>query len=161
MSQLLEIYCPGLPQAQSAALAALADGSIGRALELTEAGGVELYREILGLLSHEQGVNPAALHTFADRLARGEADKAYRAVEELLTHLLGEIAFCAAGGKSGRRSYPEADQVLHRLGARMSAARWAELSEHIAATFVRGEALNLDRKQTILGVFFAVERIAR
>ena len=112
-------------------------------------------------MSREQGVDPAALHTLADRLARGEADNAYRALEELLSHLLGEIAVCAAGGNSGRRPRPEADQVLRRLGARAPAARWAELREQVAASFARGDALNLDRKQTILGAFFAIERIAR
>ena len=63
-----------------------------------------------------------------------EADDAYRAVEELLSHLLGEIAVGAAGGSSGRQSCPESDRVLRRLGARAPAARWAELREQIAAT---------------------------
>ena len=65
-----------------------ADGRFVRrhlnALDLIEAGGVELYESILALLSREQGVDPAALHALADRLARGEADSAYRAIEELL-----------------------------------------------------------------------------
>ncbi len=161
VARLLETYRPDLPQAQSAALVALADGSIGRALELTEAGGVELYQAILALLSREPGVDPVALHALADRLARGEADGAYRAVEELLSHLLGEIAVCAAGGISGRRTYQEADALLRRLGARAPAARWVELREQVAASFARGDALNLDRKQTILGAFFAIERLAR
>ena len=40
----------------------LADGSIGRAIDLADAGGVELYRAILALLSREHGVDLAALH---------------------------------------------------------------------------------------------------
>jgi DNA polymerase-3 subunit delta' len=161
VSRLLETYRPGLPQAQSTTLVALADGSIGRALELMEAGGVELYQSILALLSRAPGVNPARLHALADRLARGEADNAYRAVEELLSHVLGEIAVCATSGNSGRAPSPESDQVLHRLGASAPAARWAELREQVAAMFARGDALNLDRKQTILGAFFAIDRVAR
>ena len=139
----------------------MADGSIGRALELAEAGGVELYRASWRCCRASTGVDPTALHALADRLARGEADHAYRAVEELLSHLLGEIAVLAAGGASGRRSFPDSDPVLRRLGARAPAARWAELREQVAAIFARGDALNLDRKQTILGAFFAIERIAR
>ena len=107
------------------------------------------------------GVDPAALHALADRLARAEADDAYRAVEELLSHVLGEIAVGAAGGSSGRRFCPESDRVLRRLCTRAPAARWAELREQIAAIFARSDALNLDRKQTILGAFFAIERTAR
>jgi DNA polymerase-3 subunit delta' len=161
VARLLEIYRPGLSPAQSLTLVVLAEGSIGRALDLADAGGVELYQAILALLSREKGVDPAALHTLADRLARGEADSAYRAVEELLSHLLGEIAVCAAGGNPGRRSCPEPNQLLRRLGARAPAARWAELRAQVAASFACGEALNLDRKETILGAFFAIERIAR
>ncbi len=101
------------------------------------------------------------MHALADRLARGEADRAYCAVDELLSHLLGEIAVFATGGTSGRGSFPEADPVLHRLGARAPAARWVELREQVAAGFARADALNLDRKQTILGAFFAIERLAR
>jgi DNA polymerase-3 subunit delta' len=161
VARLLETYRPDLPAAQSAALVALAEGSIGRALDLMEAGGVELYEAILALLSREQGVDPAALHALADRLARGEADNAYRAVEELLSHLLGEIAVRAAEGTSGRRPVSGSDPLLRRLGERAPAASWAELRERIAAIFARADALNLDRKQTILSAFFSIERIAR
>jgi DNA polymerase-3 subunit delta' len=161
VARLLETYRPGLAPAESAALVALAEGSIGRALELAEADGVDLYRMILALLSHEPGADPVALHALADRLARGEADSAYRAVDELLSHLLGEIAVRAAGGDSGRRASGEVDSVLRRLGGRAPAARWVELREQVAAGFARADALNLDRKQTLLGAFFAIERLAR
>ena len=73
---------------------------------------------------------------------------AYRAVEALLSHVLGEIAICAVGGGTGRQFSPNSDRILRRLCARAPAARWAELREQIAAIFARGNALNLDRKQT-------------
>ncbi|MGE0257379.1 MAG: DNA polymerase III subunit delta' [Alphaproteobacteria bacterium] len=161
VSRLLDTYRPGLPRAQSAALVALADGSIGRALELAEAGGTDLYQAVLTLLSREPGVDPLALHALADRLARGEADSAYRAVDELLSRLLGEVAVAASGGVSGDQPLEEASGVLRRLAARAPAARWVELREQVAAGFARADALNLDRKQTILGAFFAIERLAR
>ena len=166
VSRLLATYRPDMAQAQSAALVALADGSIGRALELAEAGGVDLYHAILALLSRDQGIDPVALHNLADRLARGEADGAYRAAEELLARLLGEIAIGAAGAAEAdatadSRPRQAADDVPRRLGARAPAARWVELREQVAASFARGDALNLDRKQTILGAFFAIERLAR
>jgi DNA polymerase-3 subunit delta' len=159
VARLLARYRPDLSDAQAAALTGLAQGSIGRALELAAAGGVELYESILGLLSREPGADPAALHAFADRLARGEADETYRAVEELVSQLLADIAAGAAGGAPGPPASSEA--ALRRLGARAPAARWAELREEIGQSFARTDALNLDRKQTILGAFFAIERLAR
>jgi DNA polymerase-3 subunit delta' len=158
VARLLETYRPGLPRAQSAALIGLANGSIGRALELAEANGVELYS---GMLALAQGADPAALHRLADRLVRGESDNAYRAAGELLSHILGEIALLSAGCCSGRQPCPGADQVLCRLGAAAPASRWVELRGEVAAMFGRGDALNLDRKQTILGAFFAIARLLR
>jgi DNA polymerase-3 subunit delta' len=160
VSQLLASYQPDLAQAQSAALVSLADGSIGRALELAEAGGVELYQAMLALLSREGGVDPIALHDLADRLARGEADGAYRAAEELLSRLLREIAVGAAEGTTEPRAGRGVDDALRRLGSRAPAARWVELREQVAASFARADVLNLDRKQTIVGAFFAIERVA-
>src|SRR5947209_5696866 len=48
---LLTRYRPDLPDAQAEALTALSAGSIGRALDLAAAGGVELYEQVLALLS--------------------------------------------------------------------------------------------------------------
>jgi hypothetical protein len=40
--------------------------------------------------------------------------------------------------------------------AHTTAARWAALRDEIGRSFARTDALNLDRKQTILGAFFAI-----
>ena len=160
VGRLLARYRPDLDARQAEAIAALADGSIGRALDLASAEGVELYRGVLQLLDRETGIDPSALHGFADRLARREADQSYRAVEDLLARLLGRLAMSAAGRPPETSSaYGEAS-VLRRLGARAAAARWAELREEIGQSFARTDDLNLDRKQTILGAFFAIERTA-
>ena len=47
-----------------------------------------------------------------------------------------------------------------RLGSRVPPAGWAGLRDEIGQSFSRTDALNLDRKQTILGAFFAIERAA-
>jgi DNA polymerase III subunit delta' len=159
--RLLARYRPDLPEAQQAALSGLAGGSIGRALDLAAAGGVELCDGMLALLARDGGIDPTALHGFADRLVRGEADDSYRVVEELLAQLLAGFAVTAACGTTDSVPFPTAAVVLRRFGGRAPAARWAELRDEIGLSFARTEALNLDRKQTILGAFFAIERTAR
>jgi hypothetical protein len=47
-----------------------------------------------------------------------------------------------------------------RTGKAAQALRWAALRETIGDDFARADGLNLDRKQTILGAFFAIERMA-
>jgi DNA polymerase-3 subunit delta' len=138
---LLDRYAPELAAAGAAAIADLAEGSIGRALELAGSGGVELYTTMTAMLSRRPGLDPLALHGFADRLARADAEESYRALEELLRQHLARQSAAAA-----------------RAGDRRQAARWASLRDRIGNDFVRADGLNLDRKQTILSAFFAIER---
>ena len=140
--RLLAQYRPDLPDRQGEALTALSAGSIGRALDLAAAGGVELHATVATLLNGVDDI--AGLHAFADRLARGEAEDAYRAVEELIAFELARLAGTMAQSGDSRK-----------------AARWAELREEIGQSFARTDALNLDRKQTILGAFFAIDGAAR
>jgi DNA polymerase-3 subunit delta' len=70
----------------------------------------------------------------------------------LLARVAGAAARRRAGGEGAREN-----AVLQRLGHRAPAARWAELRDEIGRSFARTDALNLDRKQTILSAFFAIE----
>jgi DNA polymerase-3 subunit delta' len=112
----------------------------------------------LTLLSRDRGIDPAALHAFADRLARPDAEEAYRAVEELVGQLLARFAIGAARGLG--EVGDEESALLRRFRGRFPAAGWARLRDQIGQSFARTDALNLDRKQTILGAFFAIERAA-
>jgi DNA polymerase-3 subunit delta' len=160
VAELLARYRPELEPAAAMSVTALAEGSIGRALDLAAAGGVELYRAVLALLARERGIDPAALHTFADRLVRPEAEEAYRVVENLVGQMLARLAIAATQSEAEAGALPDEDALLRRLGRRAPAARWAALRGGIEESFARTDALNLDRKQTILGAFFAIERAA-
>ena len=67
---LLARYCPELEDAAAEAVTELAEGSIGRALDLAAAGGIELHQTITAMLGRR--LDPLALHAFADRLARAD-----------------------------------------------------------------------------------------
>jgi hypothetical protein len=51
--------------------------------------------------------------------------------------------------------------VMRHLSARADPARWAALRTEIDRDFADTDQLNLDRKQAIIGAFFAVEELAR
>jgi DNA polymerase-3 subunit delta' len=137
---LLARYCPELDSKEAETVAALAEGSIGRALELAASGGVELSNTLTAMLSWRGGIDVLALHGFAERLARPDAEDGYRAVEELLRQHLAHRAIVAARG-----------------GIRGEAARWARVRSEIGEEFSRADGLNLDKKQTIMSAFFAIE----
>jgi DNA polymerase-3 subunit delta' len=158
--RLIARYRPGLAGTDREAAVALCGGSIGGALDLADTGAIELYRTALGLIAPAARLDHVALHGFADRLARPDAEDAYRLVEGLLTQFLARLAIVAARGEGepaaplpGPLAAAEAD-AMRRLSA--PALRWAALRQEIADRFVRADGLNLDRKQAILGAFFAI-----
>jgi DNA polymerase-3 subunit delta' len=136
-------YCPDLGGKEAEAIVKLAEGSIGRALELVASGGVELSNTLTGMLTRRGGIDVVALHGFAERLARADAEDSYRTVEELLRQHLAQQAIAAA-----------------RDGTPAKAARWARVRAEIGEEFARADGLNLDKKQTIMSAFFAIERTA-
>ena len=162
LARLLEHYRPELEKGEAEALAELSSGSIGRALELAEAGGLALYRSLLEMLSQIPRLDVIRLHAFAEQHARADAEDAYRVGGELLLQLLARIAACSARSQpSGEEIIGGEDEAIRRLAARADAARWAALREEIKRSFASTDQLNLDRKQAMLGVFFAIEELAR
>jgi DNA polymerase-3 subunit delta' len=143
-------------------VAALAEGSIGQALGLAEAGGVELYRAIIKLLSQIPRIDVTGLYAFADQFSRVDTEDNYRTAGELLLQVLARMIVYEAGGGLGAVDLlaEEAAAVQH-LTVRANPAQWAALRDRIGQDFFNTDLLNLDRKQTILGAFFAIEDLAR
>src|SRR5258708_6532346 len=130
--------------------------------ELADAGGLALYRSLLDLLSQIPRVDIAQLYAFVDKLARPEVEDTYRAAEELLSQLLARMVARTARRQLGGDGLIAGEgEVMQRLTARADPARWAALRDRIDRDFVSTDQLNLDRKQTMLGAFFAIEEMAR
>jgi DNA polymerase-3 subunit delta' len=161
-AELLRCHRSELAPAEASGLAALSGGSIGRALELADAGGLELYGSLIELLTQTPHIDIGRLHGLADRLARADAEDAYRATEELLSQWLARLAVAAARGQApGEETVPGEAALIQRLAARADPAAWAALHLEIESSFAAARELNLDRKQTMLDAFFAIEELAR
>jgi DNA polymerase-3 subunit delta' len=148
IQRLIAARAADLPDADRALAAGLAEGSIGRALSILDAGGVELYRDLAALLLALPRLDASALHRQAERLARSGAEDSYRlAVELLLGWLTRMIKLAAAGGEppeflAGERA------AMGRLGRGVSLARWIDLAEAMRRQFTLVEAVNLDRARS-------------
>jgi DNA polymerase-3 subunit delta' len=159
---LLERYRPGLAHPEAKALAALSEGSIGRAVELADAGGLALYRSVLEILSQIPRLEGVRLHAFADQLVGAGAEDAYRASEDLLLQFLGRMTTRAARRQFGNGEIvPGEVDTMRRLADHADPARWAMVRDEIERRFMATDQLNLDRKQAVLGAFFAIEELAR
>lgn len=162
VAELLALRRPDLAPEDVTALARLAEGSVGKALALAAEGGLDLYRDLLGLLQGLPRLDVPALHAFGDRVSRAENESAFRTVTELLTWWLARLV--RAGGREGRgmaEVMPGEAALMGRLIVAASLDQWLEVWEKISTLFVRTDAVNLDRKQAVMSAFLAVERLAR
>jgi DNA polymerase-3 subunit delta' len=160
--RLLQHYRPELAEEEGEAVAELAEGSIGRALELADSGGLALYHSLLEMMSQMPRLDLAELHSFADKLARPDAEDSYRIVQDLLSQFLARMVISAARRQLGAGDVIAGQgEAMQRLAVRADPARWAALRDQIGQGFINTDLLNLDRKQAVLGAFFAIEELAR
>ena len=160
---LLGDYAPDTKPEERIALARLAEGSIGRALELAGAGSLELYREMVDVLATLPDLDMPRLHTFAERFAkRGEeANADWRSLNYLFDGWLKGLARHWALGVEAAAVVPSESGLTGRLLAAASLDRWMEAWEKVAHLLSRADAVNLDRKQTVLGSFLALQTAMR
>src|SRR5260221_7387153 len=106
--QLLADYAPDTTKEERAALTGLAEGSIGRALELAGAGSLALYREMVDVLATLPELDMPRLHAFAERFAkRGEeANADWRSLNYLFDGWLKELARHWALGTEAAATVP-------------------------------------------------------
>jgi len=161
VAHLLSDHRPDLAPADAASLARLAEGSPGRALRLADAGGLALYGDMVGLL--DGGLDVAALHGLAERVARPNARDAYTTLMELLSQwLVRLVRLGASGGEvSGNQVIEGEGAVIERLLARASLEQWIEVWEKIGRLNVDVGRVNLDRKQVVITAFSVLEATSR
>lgn len=137
MDRLLAEWLPEKSRGERDALAVLAEGSPGRALELAAGEGVELAKLAEATLANLPGAEGA--FALADRIGGREAALAFPAFFNLLQrHLSQALREAARGGVAP-----------NWLAARPLAA-WAEASEAVRKLIQDTERLSLDRRQAVL-----------
>ena len=133
--------------------AALAGGSLRRAIYLLQAGGIDVYRRFTRLLGRLPEIDMAELHDFADSVARRGHDDAWTGFVDM------------TGGWLNRRirSQNEPDSGVALAPAARAAAleSWAEVWENLRRSSVLADTLNLDRKRAVLSILMSLARATR
>ncbi|MGE0651135.1 MAG: DNA polymerase III subunit delta' [Alphaproteobacteria bacterium] len=164
VENLMRRYRPDIGEAEVRPLALIGEGSIGRALQLADAGGLALYEEMVRQLSGLPRPEVARLHGALDAIARTRSPagefEAYDVFAELLTTWLARQVTARARGLEPAEIMPGEGEVAARLAGRASLDQWVEVWEKITLLFGRAARLNLDRKQVLLDAFFALGRTA-
>jgi len=160
VSALLNRYRPSLPPADITALSQLADGSIGRALELAEEGGVDLFRDLMSLLSDLPRLNIVRVHALADKAARGDA---FRTLSDLVSWWLARMVTLGARALAAPSTEiaPGERDLAARLLAAAPPAAWADTWASLNQLAARTEGLNLDKKRTFMSMTMRIEATAQ
>ncbi len=158
---LLRRYRPELEPDEEGMLVRLAEGSIGRALDLADAGGAALYREVVALLASLPNLDVPAVHGLGDRLARNDAAGDFRTVADLIGWWLARMVRGAARSEMPVEIVPGESAAMRRLLDRAGLDQWVALWEKITLLFARADGLALDRKQVVLTAFLDFAATAR
>ncbi|MBM3504706.1 MAG: DNA polymerase III subunit delta' [Alphaproteobacteria bacterium] len=149
------------PQAM-AEVVTLAHGSPGRAIELAQSGGAAVYRDMVGLLgASPKGLDIAAVHELADRASHRGNDEQFRVLSDLLVEWLASMIAAGASGRAFRAIIEGEEGVAEKLWRSRGLAQWLEVWEKVRDRLVQSEALNLDRKQTLIDVFLSLDHVSR
>ena len=136
----------------------LAQGSVGRVLRLLENGGSEMHARLVRLLESLPEFDREAVHVLADEVAATGAEGSYELFFDLAGEALARIVTHAATGEGALGG--EA-QLAERVNGSRALAQMAQLWETIQRDKAEADALNLDRKNLVLGTFFRLEETAR
>lgn len=149
----------GNPPADPAALAELAGGSVGEAVRILTAEGLELYARLIRLLSDLPRLDRPALHKLADEMAGRGAEARMDLFLRLTELALARLARAAATGQP----LPEAARGESALAGRLAVPGrvWAALSAELPARVRAGRAVNLDPAALVVDMCLRMERAAR
>ena len=139
MAAALAMYLPGLPQDDRSTLAAIAEGSPGRALALAEEGGLKIAGTVAEILDAGTDMTLLRGYEIADTLRDQDAFETFMA---LLQRGIANAVTATIRGT--------ADAAQTRLVASRSALHWAEAAEALQRLAAETERANMDRRQAVI-----------
>ena len=144
LTAIFRDYAPKTNDEDLKVLSALSNGSLGLALRLLEHDGLEIYRSINTLLSNLIDLNISNLYNLSDKVAKDNNHDSFLIFRLILNYWLTETVKSKAV-----------------LGAQfeLDITKWIDIREEVNNLFNKAESVNLDPKQVILNIFFAIAAV--
>ncbi|QFT59498.1 DNA polymerase III subunit tau [Sulfitobacter sp. THAF37] len=135
-----------------AALAELSVGSVGGALRLSLMGGLQIYAELVALLSSMPRLDRARAIKLAEAAAQRGAEEKLTLLFSLIDLMLARLARTGATGAAPEtEAAPNEAQALTRLAPTPQQGRvWANLAQEVSDRAQHGLAVNLDPAALVL-----------
>lgn len=154
VAEILSEYYPDLSPDEIASYGILSDGSPGYGINLVENQGLELYIQLMGILSSLPMLDVPLAHKVADSLSNKKAEQKYVLFGELLTAFINRMIRHVAAQENNHPSPVKPVlsgeiELMEQLGQRLPLDQWVDLWEKITHKMGR---INLDRKQVVLNI---------
>ncbi len=156
------VRAAGVEHGDSAALAALAAGSVGEAIRLTNLDGLETYSGLVKLFASLPRLDRPAALKLAESVAQRSAAERFDLLLTLFDLFLARLARAGMLGTAAAEAAPGEAALFARLAPSPASARgWAELHQGLGARARHGKAVNLDPASLILDMILKVDETAR
>ncbi|MDP1670088.1 DNA polymerase III subunit delta' [Phaeovulum sp.] len=143
------------------ALAALACGSVGAAMRITNLDGLDLYARLVGLMAAQPRFDRASALAFSDAAAGAANAARFDLVLDLFDLFLTRLARTGVAGAPFPEAAPGEAAAFARLALDASdARRWAELQQELGARARRGRAVNLDPAALVMDMVLHISAAA-
>jgi DNA polymerase-3 subunit delta' len=156
-------YRPDIDAPTRQRITALAEGSVGRALDIATHDGVALLTQFLKIAGGDP-IDWVAAYALGDKLASATADESYRNCTILLTSWLARVTREAGRGAvsaSGPELFPGERALAARLTPPGRLEQALEVWEKVTHLFARSDGANLDRRLTVISAFDTVSAALR
>ncbi len=152
----------GHPAEAPDALAALAGGSVGAALDLMTNDGLTIYASLIRLFSDLPRIDRPTALKLADSCTGKAGEQRFPLVLDLIDTFLARAARAGLMGEPKTQGAPGEARLLARLSPDDNAARgWATLQQTLSARARHGRSVNLDPAALILDMVFKIEATAQ
>ena len=148
--------------ANAAALAELAGGSVGEAMRLSLLGGLQIYTEIVGILGSLPKMDRARTVRLAEAAAQRGAEEKLDLLFTLLEIALARLARTGATGQPPQIEVaPHEASIMSQLASTPHQGRaWADVGHEAMARARHGRAVNLDPAALVLDTIFKIQGAA-
>jgi len=137
---------------QKAMIMAMAEGQIGKAIDLYENEGLETLQSLIALCASWPDMPWVDIHHLADQIGRAGQENAYMAFEQFFLWMTSTMTFAKAKGENALQK-PLYQGVFSSMMAHYSLEQWLNICENLKEHFERARYANLDKRQAVLAAF--------